>query len=399
MESNLQPTRRTRPSARELAAEPFRLFFPLGILAGLTGVSLWPLHFLGLGQYPGVPHARLMAHGFFGSFVLGFLGTAMPRMLGTHPLPPSLVTALGLSQLSVIALHLAGRTGLADLAMLASVLLLMVALLNRIRRRTDLPPPGFVLAGLGLACGVTGLLLGVTPIVDEGDAGRAILQTRLLYQGFLLLPVLGVGGFIFPGLLGAPNRHDFPEMRWPNRAWTGKAGEALAVGLVILASFGLEVRGDVSWAYGIRFGAAAVYLLRQVPLRSLAGRRSSVAHSLRAGLVLLLAGLLVVTLLPQWRVTLLHLTYASGLVLVTLAVATRVLFGHSGQPQRLHARNVWLIVAFALVFAGTLTRITGDFLPKILPTHYSYGALMWAVGIVLWAWKTLPAVLVADRED
>lgn len=399
MESNLQPPGRTHPSVSEFAAEPFRLLFPVGILAGVIGVSLWPLHFLGLGQYPGVPHARLMAHGFFGSFVLGFLGTAMPRMLGASPFRPSLVIALVLSQVSVIGLHLAGQTGLADWAMLASLLMLIFALLNRIRGRTDLPPPGFVLAGLGLACGVSGLVLGWAPIVDESDANRAILQTRLLYQGFLLLPVLGVGGFIFPGLLGAPNPHEFPEMRWPNRAWLSRAAEALAAGLIILASFGLEVRGVVSWAHGLRFGAAAVYLFRQVPLRSADGRRSTVAHSLRAGVALLLAGLLGAALLPQWRVALLHLTYASGLVLVTLAVATRVLFGHSGQPQRLHARNGWLIVAFALMFFGTLTRITGDFLPKILPTHYSYGALMWAGGIVLWAWKTLPAVLVADRED
>jgi uncharacterized protein involved in response to NO len=398
MESDLQPTRRTRPSASELAAEPFRLLFPLGVLAGVIGVSLWPLHFLGLGQYPGLAHARLMAHGFFGSFVLGFLGTAMPRMLGTHPFQPSLVTALVLSQSSMLTLHLVGRPWLADLAMLTSLLLLVAALLNRIRRRSDLPPPGFLLAGLGLACGVSGLVLGWAPIVDESDANRAILQTRLLYQGFLLLPVLGVGGFIFPGLLGTPNLHEFPEMRWPNRVWLGRAAEAFAAGLTILASFGLEVWGAVSWAHGLRFGAAAIYLFRQVPLRSPAGRRSTVAHSLRTGLALLLAGLLGAALLPQWRVALLHLTYASGLVLVTLAVATRVLFGHSGQPQRLHARNGWLIVAFALLFFGTLTRITGDFLPKILPTHYSYGALMWAGGALLWAWKTLPAVLVADRE-
>lgn len=398
MESDLQPTRRTRPSANELAAEPFRLLFPLGVLAGVIGVSLWPLHFLGLGQYPGVPHARLMAHGFFGSFVLGFLGTAMPRMLGASPFRPPLVVALVLLQSGMVTLHLAGRPWLADLAMLTSLLLLVAALLDRIRRRTDLPPPGFVLAGLGLACGVSGLLLGWAPVVDESDAVRAVLQTRLLYQGFLLLPVLGVGGFIFPGLLGTPNLHEFPEMRWPDRAWLGKAAEAFAVGGVILATFGLEIRGAVSWAYGIRFGAAAVYLFRQVPLRSPDGRRSTVARSLRAGLVLLLAGLLGAALLPSWRIALLHLTYASGLVLVTLAVATRVLFGHSGQAQRLHARNVWLIVSFALMFFGTLTRVTGDFLPKILPTHYSYGALMWAGGALLWAWKTLPAVLVADRE-
>ena len=58
------------------------MFFPLGTLAGLSGVALWPLHFGGvIESYPGQNHAHLMANGLFGSFIFGFLGTAMPRML------------------------------------------------------------------------------------------------------------------------------------------------------------------------------------------------------------------------------------------------------------------------------------------------------------------------------
>jgi len=66
----------------DFAREPFRIFFPAAILAGIAGVSLWPLYFLHVTEtYPGVSHARIMACGFFGGFIFGFLGTAMPRML------------------------------------------------------------------------------------------------------------------------------------------------------------------------------------------------------------------------------------------------------------------------------------------------------------------------------
>ena len=71
----------------DVGKEPFRLFFPEGVLAGILGVSLWPLHFGGIMSfYPGQAHARLMAFGFFGGFIFGFLGTAMPRMLSAPPL-------------------------------------------------------------------------------------------------------------------------------------------------------------------------------------------------------------------------------------------------------------------------------------------------------------------------
>ncbi|HEX9256014.1 MAG TPA: NnrS family protein, partial [Candidatus Angelobacter sp.] len=66
----------------DLGREPFRVFFPEGVFAGILGVALWPLYFTGVSSfYPGQAHARIMAYGLFGGFIFGFLGTAMPRML------------------------------------------------------------------------------------------------------------------------------------------------------------------------------------------------------------------------------------------------------------------------------------------------------------------------------
>src|SRR5947209_1426077 len=62
-----------------LTREPFRLFFPLAVLAGMAGAALWPMHFAGLVEfYPGQSHARVMTYGFFTGFFIGFLGTALP---------------------------------------------------------------------------------------------------------------------------------------------------------------------------------------------------------------------------------------------------------------------------------------------------------------------------------
>jgi uncharacterized protein involved in response to NO len=279
-------------------------------------------------------------------------------------------------------------------------LLLGGAVVRRFPRRTDLPPPGFVLVALGMGCAVIGLMLDLFPSAnDESSASRLVLQSRLIYQGFLLLPVLGVGGYIFPALLGTRNRHDLPESRAPTVAWLRLAIPGAAAGVVIIATFFLELAGWVRLAHGLRFAAAGLHLIFQISWNSPTGTTSTLGRSLRTGLTVALAGLLAVASLPQWRVALLHLTLAGGLSLVTLTVATRVVFGHSGQRQRLFARNGWLIVAFALILIGTLTRITGDFLPRLLPTHYSYGALCWAAGAILWAIQILPGVLQEDPEE
>ncbi|HET6406863.1 MAG TPA: NnrS family protein, partial [Chthoniobacteraceae bacterium] len=66
--------------------EPFRVFFPLGLAYGLVGLILWPLFIWGvILQYPGLMHARVMVEGFMGAFIIGFLGTAGPRLLGANP--------------------------------------------------------------------------------------------------------------------------------------------------------------------------------------------------------------------------------------------------------------------------------------------------------------------------
>lgn len=46
-------------------------------------MMIWPLYVWKVTSvYPGMPHARIMIEGFLGCFVTGFLGTALPRLLG-----------------------------------------------------------------------------------------------------------------------------------------------------------------------------------------------------------------------------------------------------------------------------------------------------------------------------
>ena len=78
-----------RPTFFELCCEePFRIFFPLGALFGISGVSLWPLYFSGLHKfYPGIMHARLVTEGFLGAFIIGFLAMEIPVHRFPTPAP------------------------------------------------------------------------------------------------------------------------------------------------------------------------------------------------------------------------------------------------------------------------------------------------------------------------
>ena len=98
-------TRGSKPTP-DFFAEPFRLFFPTGILIGIGGVALWPAYFGSLViTYPGTAHARLMIEGFMASFVIGFLGTAGPRMTSTSPFSRREVLTLFTFDLLAAGLH------------------------------------------------------------------------------------------------------------------------------------------------------------------------------------------------------------------------------------------------------------------------------------------------------
>src|SRR5262249_57767801 len=82
--------------------EPYRVFFPLGMLFGLCGVAIWPLYSFGVtATYSGRSHAFVQIFGFLYAFIAGFLLTAVPRFTGTQP--PSMATPIALAAVLTIA--------------------------------------------------------------------------------------------------------------------------------------------------------------------------------------------------------------------------------------------------------------------------------------------------------
>src|SRR5689334_15899876 len=131
--------------------DPYRIFFPLGIILGLLGVSIWPVYYFGLTDgYSGRAHAFVQSDGFLYAFIVGFLLTAIPRFTGTEP--PSLSVQYALAAViaaSAVAFEfqffIVGQTAF----LLAHGMLITLAAHRFARRDLD-PPDTFVLVGLGL---------------------------------------------------------------------------------------------------------------------------------------------------------------------------------------------------------------------------------------------------------
>ena len=148
-----------RPSIN-CCEEPFRIFFPIGALLALLGVSLWPLYYAGaLTEYPAILHARLMTEGFMASFIIGFLGTAGPRITSAPHFSRAEVLVLLTLDLLAAGLHFGGSHRAGDFLFALCLATFAFILGQRFVQRADSPPPNFVLVALGLLNGVVGALL------------------------------------------------------------------------------------------------------------------------------------------------------------------------------------------------------------------------------------------------
>lgn len=396
------PMQTSRTSYLTLCCEePFRIFFPLGVLVGISGVSLWPLFFSGLHKfYPGVMHGRLMIEGFLGAFIIGFLGTAGPRLTGTPHLSRGELWTLIVLYAGAVGTHIAERYFIADAIFLTLLLTFATFMGGRFAQRTDLPPPTFVLVVFGFLNAIAGTLLLLVGASGDGFPRCVTLGSLLLHQGFVLYLVLGIGGFLLPRFLTLPAKPELPDTREISAPWARRALFAAAVGGALLASFVVEVFAESTRLAGaIRFGAAALFLASEIPLHLSAARPVTISRCLRLALVLLVLGLLFPVLWPWQRVAGLHLVFVGGFTLIVFTVATRVVLGHSGQGYLFGQSLPFLRAAAALLVAASVFRIVGDFLPAARGTLLNTASYLWMLAVAVWGWRVLPRVRFADSES
>ena len=380
-------------------AEPFRIFFPLATLLGISGVSLWPLFFSGLHKfYPGPMHARLMTEGFLAGFVFGFLGTALPRLLSAPPLRRGELWTLVALFLLTAGLHIGEQPRAGDLAFITLMLSFGACMVSRVRRCVELPPPGFVLVAFGFLSGLIGPVLWLCGTQGWVSGTVTLFGAMLLNQAFVLFLLLGIGTFLLPRFLRLRDMRTMEEERTASPGWRLRAMFSAATGCVLLASYWIEASNPATpaaaWLRGL---AAIVYLATMVPFQRQALPLRTASFAAQLALLALVVGLIFPLFWPGQRIAGLHVVFLGGFSLITFTVATRVVLGHSGNEALFETRLPALQIATVLLLAGTALRAIGDFLPT--RPHWLTGASsLWMLAAGIWGFAVLPKVRLADPD-
>lgn len=318
-----------------------------------------------------------------GAFVAGFLGTAFPRLTGNRSWSAGEFLVLLALWSMAVASHALNQVKAGDSAFAAMLVVLLAGMAGRvIFGRRDVPPPGFILVMVGLAgAAFAAGFLGF-------GSGASLVQWRWarlwLFQGFLLLPLMGVGPYLLPRFFGMPSSHSFDDSATLPKGWLRRMIASIIAGFLVIAGFALEVSGKALAGQLLRGGVVVFWFWLESPVFRRGKISSTAANSVRWALGGIAVGLLCAALWPMQRVGSLHLFFTSGIGLITLTVGTRVILGHAGRHDLLGGKMLWLRWVTGLAILAATTRMSADFLPHIRVSHHIYAAWTWAVVVAVW---------------
>ena len=360
------------------ASEPFRVFFPLGITAAIFGLILWPLFYAGWWPvYPALQHPRILIFGFGAAFVFGFLGTAWPRFLESTALNRVEVVLLASGWLAAQVAYGMSYISSGDLIAATTGCVMLVILGRRLfSAGRDLPPPGFALAFISV-------LLSVVVLFSWGfqlhlSSPKTDQLLRLFgYQGFLLLPLLGVGSYLFPRFFQGGGKPG------PGVSSRRRMLVVWGTAVLVVTSFFVEVYLSVSWGNALRLVAVLFWIVGVLPVIFRGRAPGTRPWAVRMGFLMICAGFFCRTVWPHQLFAFQHLLFLGGFSQLILLVADRVVSGHCLEtppaPKSLRWRwIVWLMILTAA------TRATADLVPSTKMSHHIYAAIMLIAVMVIW---------------
>lgn len=375
-----------------LLEEPFRIFFPIGVLGGLAGGLLWLAPHMDLElSYGGLYHGLLQIQGFVMAFAVGFLMTVIPRFMETDG---SKGWEIGLNAVlligSMIALFL-GFWHVAEYGFLALLIHLSIFTLRRFVTRGDNPPAAFIMVGFGLFYGIAGVYFLLFPPLGFNRLGQDLLE-----QGMFLAFVMAVGSYLGPRLLYGVR--GFPETEGPvfrRQLWMYGIG-----GILLLASFVLEAAGQPRWGGLLRALVVTILLLVGVRIYQLPQARHWHFYLWWFSLWCVPGGLWLAGFFPAHGMTMLHVTFISGFGLLTIMIGSRVTTGHC-DAKDLWVQNTWyLALPGLLILLAGVARLGAGLYPDAYVGFLYGGVGLWLLAMLLWGMlfvpKTTPSHVAPD---
>lgn len=366
---------------RKLA--PYQIFFPIGILCSALAVGVWLVQNLGWFEAPAILiHSKLVIGGFLWSFIVGFLMTAIPKMMGTAAAKRGEVAVAILLISTQIALSwiIDGRPFYVGQILVVLFVLFFAG--RRVLKRTRALPVFFSHMVLAMV-----LALGGAVALFQNERMMGI---HLFHVGTILLLILGIGTRFFSFLSGLPS--EFEGMP-PRRQGVFHLLGVLVAAQLVLAGAGVRA------AYLGLFVTTLLYLLLIWKVLRRSERPSSLKAAVRVVAFMIPLSFLLCWIQPVQFLAWLHLLFIGCFGLMTYAVATRVTLAHGAYSTDLEIRSRGLWVFVALLSLSAITRMLYGVIEGPVRVHLLHlAAAFWLLAVGCWCYSFAKRIIVPGDQ-
>jgi len=363
-------------------SEPYRWFFPVGIILLIAGAGVWIPLLWNQDSYPILIHRFLMLNGFTSFFIAGFLMTAIPRFSGAGNAQLFEILIFNIVTLIGLIISISGNESYVSFISALQALLILLFIGRRILKRKQNPPFSFIFIFVGLILWLfSGIYTGIT--------GSDLLKS-LHYEGAIAAIIIGVGSRLIPGILG---HVDIVQMQRSAYEKPVPIYRTIPVSFVllilgfILSYFMIELSGY------FRAGIVAWIAIVYWKIFSLPKERTSLTWSIWISAWLIVLSFIFRAFAREGEIHVSHAFFLGGIVLLSLMIATRVIQSHG--PKDKNLENIKLLyVVTGLIVISMLTRVSAFYLPEQYLSHLSYGAFVLILAVIIWAVRFLKYVRI-----
>ncbi len=362
--------------------EPFRIFFPLGVLFAWIGVGHWLMYTTGVStSYSCKIHGLVQMQAFMMAFAAGFLLTAVPRRTQTSAVSAAEMVALAVALIVTTAGALAGQWLVSEIAYAAVFVLLAQFAIRRFigRAAGRRPPAAFVLVPIAALHGIVGAALVAMGEFQNVPPSADHLGMLFIEQGVFLCLAVGIGGLVLPLMSGTPPPPDLgssPRESWKAMAYA-TAGAAIFLSL-ILEQFGFQRIGPLLRATVVAIGLGLGGGAWRLP-----GKTGVHRKLVWLATWMMPVGLIASALWPDYRVPALHILFIGGFGLMAFGVATHVSQSHLDLQRHALGRPPAVIIMAAAFALALFIRFTADASDTYFQ-HLGWASAVWIFGSAAW---------------
>ena len=369
-------------AATSWRSEPFRIFFPLGVLFAWIGVGHWLMYTTGMSStYSCKLHGLVQTQAFLMAFAVGFLLTALPRRTQTAAVSAGEMVALAAALIVTTAGAVAGQWLISEVAYACVFVLLAQFAIRRFigRAAGRRPPAAFVMVPIAAMHGLVGAVLVAVAEFQNAPAWAEHLGKLLIEQGVFLCLAIGIGGLILPLMSGTPPPPDLgssPRESWKAIAYA-TAGAAIFASL-ILEQLGFDRIGPLMRAIVVAVGLGLGGGAWRPP-----GKTGVHRKLVWLATWMMPIGLLASAMWPDYRVPALHILFIGGFGLMAFGVATHVSLTHLDLQRHALGRPPAIILMGAAFALALFIRFTADASDTYFQ-HLGWAGALWILGSAAW---------------